>query len=118
MHAFGHHIDAYQEYNWLVGEADGGSALPQKDYDELRRKAVRIHEEGTRLYVYWLNTSTGMECYCVGPDSKCFCGHSYKAHAWYEVETRKVWLVNVRQEPFLPSSTRGSGRFQVAAICS
>lgn len=33
---------------------------------------------------------TGMDCYNVGPDSRCFCGHSYKAHAWYNTSSKRV----------------------------
>ena len=31
-----------------------------------------------------------MDCYTIGPDSRCFCGHSYKAHAWYNTETKRL----------------------------
>eukprot|EP01062_Namystynia_karyoxenos_P029225 TRINITY_DN219_c0_g1_i1.p1 TRINITY_DN219_c0_g1~~TRINITY_DN219_c0_g1_i1.p1 ORF type:complete len:347 (+),score=96.04 TRINITY_DN219_c0_g1_i1:75-1115(+) len=84
------HIDAYQEYNLLVGEADGGAPLPQREYDALRATARRIDEAGQRLYVYWRNTATQADCYCVGPSSRCFCGHGYSGHAWFETETRRV----------------------------
>eukprot|EP00756_Hemistasia_phaeocysticola_P038609 Hpha_TRINITY_DN16771_c1_g6::TRINITY_DN16771_c1_g6_i1::g.75988::m.75988 len=83
------HIDAYQEYHLLVGEADGGRALPQKDFDALRARAQSIIRSGKRLFVYWRNLETGEDCYCVGPSSRCFCGHSYSTHAWFETETKK-----------------------------
>ncbi|KAH8066994.1 hypothetical protein JL720_12503 [Aureococcus anophagefferens] len=84
----GAHIDAFEEYNLLVGESDGGAALPQSEFDSLKRKAHEVLESG-RLFVTWRNLSTGMDCVNVGPHSRCFCGHSYKAHAWWENKSKK-----------------------------
>jgi hypothetical protein len=84
----GAHIDAFEEYNLLVGESDGGAALPQREFDSLKRKAHEVLESG-RLFVTWRNLSTGMDCVNVGPHSRCFCGHSYKAHAWWENKSKK-----------------------------
>eukprot|EP01065_Artemidia_motanka_P036028 TRINITY_DN43924_c0_g1_i1.p1 TRINITY_DN43924_c0_g1~~TRINITY_DN43924_c0_g1_i1.p1 ORF type:complete len:420 (+),score=94.61 TRINITY_DN43924_c0_g1_i1:72-1262(+) len=85
----GDHIDAYREYHLLVGEADGGATLPQREYDALRKRAQQIMEAGKRLYVYWRADTTGDDCYCVGPSSRCFCGHSYSSHAWFETDSRR-----------------------------
>lgn len=82
------HVDSYWEYRRLVGESDGGTLLSEEAYAELRQLAARAAKN--RLYVTWRNTRTGLDCYTVGPDSRCFCGHSYKAHAWYNTETRRV----------------------------
>eukprot|EP01006_Ploeotia_vitrea_P029182 TRINITY_DN61767_c0_g1_i1.p1 TRINITY_DN61767_c0_g1~~TRINITY_DN61767_c0_g1_i1.p1 ORF type:complete len:303 (-),score=21.72 TRINITY_DN61767_c0_g1_i1:187-1095(-) len=84
----GAHIDAYWEYNRLVGESDGGKLLGEQAYQQLLNKAKEAAPN--RLFVYWRCIPTGMDCYCVGPDSRCFCGHSYKAHAWYNTDTKKV----------------------------
>mmetsp|Transcript_14551 Transcript_14551/g.39856 ORF Transcript_14551/g.39856 Transcript_14551/m.39856 type:complete len:477 (-) Transcript_14551:183-1613(-) len=82
------HIDSYMEYNRLVGESDGGVLLGEVEYTELRRKAAEAAKN--RLFVTWTSLPTGMDCYNIGPDSRCFCGHSYKAHAWYNTESKRV----------------------------
>lgn len=43
-----------------------------------------------RLFVTWRCLPSGLDCYNVGPDSRCFCGHSYKAHAWYNTKSKRV----------------------------
>ena len=81
------HVDSYWEYRRLVGESDGGELLSDEAYAELRRLAAAAAPN--RLFVSWRN-SAGTDCYMVGPDSRCFCGHSYKAHAWYDTESKRV----------------------------
>merc|ERR1719326_2670162 len=73
------HVQQYVEYNRLVGEADGGKLLPEREYAALRAKA----HAAERLFVTWRNPD-GLECVTVGPDSRCKCGHSYKAHARFD----------------------------------
>lgn len=83
----GEHVEAYREYNKLVGEADGGKLLKESEYRALQARAAEAAKN--RLFVFWRNPD-GLDCYTVGPDSRCFCGHSYKSHAWYETETKEV----------------------------
>ena len=45
------HVDAYFAYNALVGESDGGVALPQSEYDTLLAVAEDVVRTGRRLYV-------------------------------------------------------------------
>ena len=82
------HVDSYWEYRRLVGESDGGELLSEEAYAEIRKLAAKAARN--RLFVSWRNRNTGMDCYMVGPDSRCFCGHSYKAHAWYNTESKRV----------------------------
>ena len=84
----GEHIDSYWEYNRLVGESDNGELLSEKEYAKLRRLAEESRPN--RLFVFWKCMTTGQECQVIGPDSRCFCGHSYKAHAWYNTESKRV----------------------------
>ncbi|KAJ1462792.1 hypothetical protein M885DRAFT_610819 [Pelagophyceae sp. CCMP2097] len=84
----GAHIDAYEIYNLLVGESDGGSTLPERAFEDLKLKARRALEDG-RLFVSWRHRATRMDCVNVGPHSKCFCGHSYKAHEWWQTQSCK-----------------------------
>ena len=84
----GDHIDSYWEYNRLVGEADNGELLSEKEYTKLKELAAKTSHN--RLFVFWKCLATGNECQVIGPDSRCFCGHSYKAHAWYNIDTKKV----------------------------
>ncbi|CEM30336.1 unnamed protein product [Vitrella brassicaformis CCMP3155] len=82
------HLNAYFEYLNLVGDTDGGALLSEEEYGKLQAKAAKAKEN--ELHVYWRNTSTGMDCKIIGPSSKCFCGHRYRDHAWFETETKKV----------------------------
>eukprot|EP00929_Paragymnodinium_shiwhaense_P063147 TRINITY_DN31565_c0_g1_i1.p1 TRINITY_DN31565_c0_g1~~TRINITY_DN31565_c0_g1_i1.p1 ORF type:complete len:431 (+),score=63.41 TRINITY_DN31565_c0_g1_i1:121-1413(+) len=83
----GKHVDAYQEYSNLVGRLDGGHMLPDAEYRALRRRAA---DGSRRLYVYYRNRNTGLDCKAIGPQSMCFCGHRYNEHDWGAFETRRV----------------------------
>lgn len=82
------HIDAFVEYDMLVGESDGGVALSEKAYGNLKKRAAAAMSD--RLFCTWRCQTSGMDCINVGPSSRCFCGHTYKAHAWYENKSKKV----------------------------
>ena len=84
----GEHIDAYHRYNMLVGEADGGEPLGEAAYRELERRCA--HAAQDRLFCTWRHRVSGMDCVNVGPFTRCFCGHSYRAHAFYENASKKV----------------------------
>ena len=76
------HIDAYAEAQLLTGTAQSPSV------EELTRRALKIKEERSRLFVFWECGES--ECHAVGPHTRCACGHSYSSHAWYETTTKKV----------------------------
>jgi hypothetical protein len=82
------HIDAFFEYDQLVGESDGGVALSEKAYVALQRKAAAAAED--RLFCTWRHGPTGQDCINVGPSTRCLCGHTYKSHAWFETMSKKV----------------------------
>jgi hypothetical protein len=84
----GEHLDAYHRYNMLVGEADGGVALPEAQYRKLEKRCAEAAKD--RLFCTWRNTHTLMDCVNVGPMTRCFCGHSYRAHAFYRNQSKKV----------------------------
>lgn len=84
----GEHIDAFHRYNMLVGEADGGVPLPEEEYRKLEKRCAKAAED--RLFCTWRNMETQMDCVNVGPMTRCFCGHSYRAHAFYRNESKKV----------------------------
>lgn len=81
------HIDAYQEYSNLVGRLDGGSLLSDAAYQALRQRAANPNR---RLYVYWRNKATGLDCKAIGPQTLCFCQHRYNEHDWEAFDTRQV----------------------------
>ena len=83
----GEHIDAYHRYNMLVGESDGGNPLPEKEYKELERKCAVAAKD--RLFATWRNIHE-MDCVNIGPMTRCFCGHSYRAHAFYRNKSKRV----------------------------
>ncbi|CAL1160592.1 unnamed protein product [Cladocopium goreaui] len=82
------HVDAYFEYRQLVGDSDGGRLLDEREYEALREKAT---DPERRLWVYWVEADSGLECKAIGPASTCFCGHRYREHTWADYpETRKL----------------------------
>ena len=60
----------------LVGEADGGELLPPQEIEKLR--ALAREAAKNRLFVTWRSIATGLDCYNVGPDSRCFCGPCHR----------------------------------------
>ena len=84
----GEHLDAYHRYNMIVGEADGGNPLPEQQYRKLEKRCLEAAKD--RLFCTWRNMKTGMDCVNVGPMTRCFCGHSYRAHAFYRNQSKKV----------------------------
>ena len=75
-------IDAFSEGQLLTGEATSPSL------EELQRRALVIHQQKKRLFVFFGTPDS--ECHAVGPATRCFCGHSYSSHAWYETDTKRV----------------------------
>ena len=75
-------INAYAEAQFLTGQTTRPSL------GELTRRALRIHQQRHRLFVFW--ECGGHECHAVGPATRCFCSHSYSSHAWYETDTKRV----------------------------
>ena len=75
-------IDAFSEGQLLTGEATSPSL------EELKRRALVIHQQKKRLFVFFGTPDS--ECHAVGPATRCFCGHSYSSHAWYETDTKRV----------------------------
>ena len=82
------HVESYYRYRQLVGEADGGEMLGEEAYSELQRKAAAAATD--RLFVFYRCTPRALDCYTIGPDSRCYCAHSYKSHAWYNNKDKNV----------------------------
>lgn len=76
-------VDAAFEASLLMGQASS------PDLDELTRRALKIKADNSRLFVHW-RCSEAVECKAVGPATRCFCGHSYSSHAWYETASKRV----------------------------
>ena len=76
-------VDAYSERQLLMGSAT------QPPYEELEKRALRIYSDKTRLFVFW-RSGGGVDCHAVGPNTRCFCEHSYSSHAWYETTSKQV----------------------------
>ncbi|KAK3248658.1 hypothetical protein CYMTET_41883 [Cymbomonas tetramitiformis] len=72
------HVQAYLEYERIVGHADNGQLLSEEEYAAFRAKAAV--ERANRIYVSWRCDDTGMDCKMIGPKTKCLCGHMYKQH--------------------------------------
>ena len=81
-------LGSYIMYRKLVGESDGGTLLSDEEFHDLRVKAK--HARKNKLCCVWRNTLTSIDCYSIGPDSRCFCGHMYKSHAWYNIDDKNV----------------------------
>lgn len=82
------HVQAYIEYEQIVGHNDGGKMMSEKEFEEY--KAQVRESRKNRLYVNWRNTTNGQDCRVIGPASQCFCGHRYKQHNFDNVKTKKV----------------------------
>ncbi|OMJ67606.1 hypothetical protein SteCoe_35188 [Stentor coeruleus] len=80
-------VQAYIEYENIVGGADGGKLLSPAEYEEFKKQVSA--QRANRLFVYWTN-SQGLECKTIGPFSKCFCDHRYKEHLTDNLKTKKV----------------------------
>lgn len=80
-------VQAYIEYEQIVGGADGGKLLSEAEYEEFKRNIAA--KRGNRLFVYWTNEQ-GVECKTIGPFSKCFCDHRYRDHETDNVKTKRV----------------------------
>lgn len=61
--------------------------MSEQAYQALRERAA---DTSRRLYVYWRNTVTGLDCKAIGPQSMCFCGHRYCEHDWEAFDSRRV----------------------------
>jgi hypothetical protein len=73
------HVNAYLEYERIVGDADGGKLLSEEEYAAF--KANAIAHRANRIYVSWRCLKSGIDCRMVGPTSPCFCGHRFRQHA-------------------------------------
>lgn len=82
------HVQAYLEYERIVGQDDGGNPMSEKQFEEYK-KNVRSARRN-RLYVHWRNPE-GTDCKTIGPSSQCFCGHRFKEHFFDNVDTREVY---------------------------
>ena len=80
-------VQAYIEYENIVGGQDGGKMLSPAEYEEFKKQVAS--QRGNRLFVYWTNVN-GVECKTIGPFSKCFCDHRYKDHQTDNLKTKKV----------------------------
>ena len=83
----GKHIDAYVEYNNIVGMDDGGQMMSEQEFEAYKAKVREARRN--RLYVHWRN-SYGQDCKTIGPASQCFCGHRFKQHNFDNVKTKQV----------------------------
>lgn len=80
-------VQAYIEYENIVGGADGGKMLSPAEYEEFKKQVAA--QRANRLFVYWTNKN-GLECKTIGPFSKCFCDHRYKDHQTDSLKSKKV----------------------------
>ena len=81
------HVQAYIEYDRIVGMDDGGEAMSEKEFEAYKAKVKESRKN--RLYVKWRNIE-GLDCKSIGPASQCFCGHRFKEHNFDDVVGRQV----------------------------
>ena len=60
------HIQAYIEYNNIVGNDDGGKMMSEKEFEEYKQKVKESRKN--RLYVKFRNAE-GIDCKSIGPAS-------------------------------------------------
>ena len=61
------HIQAYIEYDAIVGGADNGKMMSEQEFEQYKAKVREARKN--RLYVNWRNTETGADCKAIGPAS-------------------------------------------------
>jgi hypothetical protein len=59
------HVQAYIEYDRIVGNADGGKMMSDAEFEAYKKKVREARKN--RLYVHWRNLETGADCKSVGP---------------------------------------------------
>ena len=60
------HVDAYIEYNNIVGNADGGKMMSEQEFEEFKNNVKDARKN--RLSVKWRNAE-GVDCKSIGPAS-------------------------------------------------
>ena len=60
------HVQAYLEYEQIVGNADGGKMLSEKEFEEFKQNVKEARKN--RLYVKYRNAD-GVDCKSIGPAS-------------------------------------------------
>ena len=83
------HIQAYIEYDQIVGNNDNGKMMSDKEFEEYKNQVRDARKN--RLYVHWRNMQTGQDCRVIGPASQCFCGHRFKEHFFDNVKNKEVY---------------------------
>mmetsp|Transcript_25591 Transcript_25591/g.64188 ORF Transcript_25591/g.64188 Transcript_25591/m.64188 type:complete len:376 (-) Transcript_25591:621-1748(-) len=83
-------VDAYIEYDRIVGNADGGKMFTPAELEEFKRKKAEARAPENRLYVSWRCIPTEMDCKMIGPSTRCFCGHLFKHHDSDRLKDTKV----------------------------
>ena len=61
------HVQAYIEYEQIVGNDDRGQAMSEIEFEAYKAKVKDARKN--RLYVHWRNTETGADCKTIGPAS-------------------------------------------------
>lgn len=51
------HVQAYIEYDRIVGNADGGKMMSEAEFEAYKKKVRESRKN--RLYVHWRNMETG-----------------------------------------------------------
>jgi len=82
------HVQAYIEYEQIVGGADNGKMMSEVEFEAYKNKVKEARKN--RLYVSWRHKKTSQDCRTIGPASSCFCGHKFKRHNHDNVKTRQV----------------------------
>ena len=82
------HVQAYLEYEAIVGNDDGGKMMSEAEFEAYKAR-VRDSRKN-RLYTNWRNMQTGADCKAIVPSSQCFCGHRYKEHNFDNVQDKNV----------------------------
>lgn len=72
------HVQAYIDYDRVVGDSDGGRLLDEGEYERFLERAKE--ERGkNRLYCHVRNPE-GLDCKAVGPQTQCVCNHRFREH--------------------------------------
>lgn len=89
-------MQAYIEYDRIVGNADGGVMMSEAEFEAYKNKVREARKH--RLYTNWRNMETGNDCKSIGPASQCFCGHRFKDHFFDNVDSKQVYCRSTRDK--------------------
>ena len=68
------HIQAYIEYDQIVGINDNGKMMSDKEFEKYKNQ---VRDARKKIDYMYTGVIKGQDCRVIGPVSQCFCGHRF-----------------------------------------